>query len=482
MSEINTDQFINNFNIANNSTSITKWIHDHPTAVKVMQVAAVILGAAAIAVLPLSLPVLGIAIAVSIAAAGAIAMLASTVSWLFLKYVTCKKHDIKDHVFDKVAKDTSCQPWARVYYKGDIPILEMDCDNSYMDGFTHGRLLGVHIHKLKNNLDLAIHGLMRQPKAKELPKTLKNIWETIPQHMQEEMTGLAEGFNAWANKNKVKAKLTTDDVLLMHLIPDSKHFQPKRMENDLLGTPACTTMLYRSDKEGMVFGRNMDWCPFGEGGENSIVMVWKKRGVAVLGTPGLIGAITGWNKHEECLAMNVCPPESTDPTKEVRGMPAIFYNRLVLEQTDSLKDVKEFTKKNRPLGIYHMTVADKAGEGACFSFYQGKDAEDHLREAEKEKPLTVLNWEYPSCKCGSFNSPGRNCLLSEYFGSAAKQIPADQINRRKLVDNALKLTPLVNSWITMHSLLFTPGEVQMGWDNGYAADMPKQHLRLTEVF
>jgi len=52
------------------------------------------------------------------------------------------------------------------------------------------------------------------------------------------------------------------------------------------------------------------------------------------------------------------------------------------------------------------------------------------------------------------------------------------------MQNALQLTPYVNAWITMHSLLFAPHEdtVSMSWDNGYAASQTPETVSMTEFF
>lgn len=489
-----TDTYIHKFNSENNKICLSKWMHDHPTALKVIQVASLIIGLAALSTIPWTLPLLGVWTISAIGTASGLAVLSSLISWVFINYITCKKHEITNHVFEKESKEKQYEG-GRLYYRGNIPILELDDSQPEKAGYAHGRLLGAHIHELTQNFNRIIHSILRHPQADRLPTILAEIRKLLPDHLVEEMKGLAHGFNAWAKAAGISKIMTEDDVLLMHLIPDSKHFHPSEMEAKLknnqsqrigivvsegLSNVACTTILFKDIIKGMVFGRNMDWCPFGTGGEKSLVMVWKSKGVAVLGTPGLIGAITGWNQEGLCLAMNVCPGE----TSSVRGVPSALFNRMVLENSDSVADVDKFIKRVRPLGPYHLTVGDDEGNGECISFYQDVEEADHRRIAAAGKPLLVVNWRYPECKGGSFNSEERTELLERYFEGAAKEIEADSIDPERLVDNAMKLTPLVNSWITMHSLLFKPesGEVQLSWDNGYAAAMPHQTLQMGEVF
>ncbi|NGX33776.1 MAG: hypothetical protein K1060chlam1_00117 [Candidatus Anoxychlamydiales bacterium] len=476
---ISIDEYIKNFNSANSRFSPTKWIHDHPTIVKVMQVVGLTLGAGAVIALSLFAPILPAQIAVGIKLAGGLSVLGSVISWLFLKYVTLAKDDMTIHAY----QEKSCEG-GRLYYRGDIPVLEFTGNNPEKWGHAHGFLLGAEICKLKKNLDLAVHSILRLPRSKNLPKVLETVRQKIPLEYQQEMRGLAEGYNEWAKQAGVSLRITEDDVLLMHLIPDSKHFHPKALEKKWseyligkkpAGSIACTSILDRDDQGNVIFGRNMDWCPFGEAGGKSLVMVWKTKGVAVLGIPGMIGAVTGWNKNKVAVAMNVCPGITT----ETRGMPAILFNRHVLESATSVFAVRKLVKKERPLGPYHLTIADPK-EGSCISFYQ-KDGNNHQRDlADDKKTIEVLNWEYPECEGGFFNSQYRHELLTPYFNGASN-IP----NRHpKLMENALQFAPYVNSWITMHSLVFRPGEdkVKISWDNGYAASGRWAETKMTDFF
>lgn len=195
--------------------------------------------------------------------------------------------------------------------------------------------------------------------------------------------------------------------------------------------------------------------------------------VAILGVPGMIGAVTGWNKNKVALAMNVCPGE----TAEVRGMPAILFNRTVLASAENVAAVRALVDRVQPLGPYHLTVADPQ-DGSSISFYQAEGR--HFRRDLENEYIEVLNWEYPKCEGGSFNCQERHELLEPYFNNA-KEIPH---RHPQLMENALQLAPYINSWITMHSLVFRPAHdtVKMNWDNGYAASGRWVETPMTEFF
>lgn len=466
--------YIENFNAEHSQFSLSKWVHDHPTAVKVMQVVGVILGALAAFALLLYAPALPLGASIGIGVAGGLSALGAVVSWLFLNYVTCAKQDMTMHAY----QEKSCEG-GQLFYRGDVPVLELTGEDPEKWGYAHGFLLGPEICQLKAKLDLAVHSILRLPRSRDLPIVLEAVRKKIPEEYAKEMQGLAKGYNAWAEEAGASL-MTEEDVLLMHLIPDSKHFHPKELE-ETWSEPfqkepavACTSLLDRDESGEVIFGRNMDWCPFGEAGSKSLVLVWQTKGVAVLGVPGMIGAVTGWNKNKLAVAMNVCPGE----TSEVRGMPAILFNRHILESAIDVAEAHQRIGESQPLGPYHLTVADPK-KGSCISFYNREDGGHHQRHLLSE-PLEVLNWEYPKCEGGFFDSQKRHELLTSYF-EGAKEISN---KHPELMENVLQLSPYINSWITMHSLVFRPSQdsVKMSWNNGYAASGQWIKVQMTEFF
>jgi hypothetical protein len=167
--------------------------------------------------------------------------------------------------------------------------------------------------------------------------------------------------------------------------------------------------------------------------------------------------------------MNVCPGK----TETVRGMPAVFFNRNVLEKAKSIDDVD---LKGGPLGPYHLTLADKTGRGKCISFYN--DRNRHFVRKASSDPLVTLNWTYPEHQGNVFNSIKRDQILTEYFKKAKRIDPSDA------TQGALMIAPYVNSAITVHSVLVNmkKGVIGFGFDNGFAASQPKQQHTIDSFF
>lgn len=489
MSAITTDAYIQAFHAANHKPSLSKWIYDHPTTVKVVQIVGAILGIAAISAAPFLAPMLGIAFVSSLGIVGGALLVASIVSRLFLKYITCASRDLSMPTFQE-----GVHLGGRLYYQGKIPILELNTEDPLQAGKAHGYLLGKFIYELKSCLDFLVHTLLRDPTADKIPQVMQQLKSQIPKEYLQEMQGISEGYNQWAQEAGVGAFLQLDEVLLLHLIPDSKHFSPGILEKSFSKEPlvqqparehpldlvACTSLLFLGAQGEVIFGRNMDWCPFGQGGAASLIFLWKPKKVAALGVPGMIGVVSGWNQYQLAAAMNVCPGLTT----QIQGMPAILFNRRLLEEASTIQEAQDLILRKKPLGPYHLTLADKEGEGACISFYQGEGGQSYIRKLKEQAPLWVLNWRYPESQGGYFHSEGRETLLKHYFEQAKRFISSEAFDAYQLVAYALQMSPWINSWITMHSLLFRPqsDEVALSWDNGYAASVPKEKISMQGIF
>lgn len=502
LNEINpTEKYIQEFDRTHRAPlhfAFLKLIHDHPKIVKITQVAMTALAGVAI-VAAVTMPPVSIALGV----AAGILLLSAACSWLMLKYITCAKHDMAIHTY----KEQRClhpetnEEIGKLYYKGDIPVLELKGARPHSWGYAHGYILAPQISQLKSNFDRMLFAVV--PAASQLGTVIEELKKQIPDDYKTELEGLAEGYNKYAEENVLSDRITLEDLIRLHLIPDSKHFHLKPMEKALskqkkeqrgivgqlreAAGGACTTILYKDEQHGLIFSRNMDWLPFGKGGSNSLLMHWKRSGIVTIGAPGLIGAVTGWNKNKVCLAMNVCPGK----TKQVKGMPAILYNRQILESASNVDGIDRLIegKDSRPLGAYHLTVADGQGNGKCFSFYNDdRDAKNapedqgkphFIRNLEEGKPLEVLNWRYPAEEGGSFDSPGRHLLLKQYF----TLLKIKGLNVLEIMRHALKLSK-VNSPITMHAVVMRPqkGEIELNVDNGFAASGAYQHTNMSEFF
>ena len=397
-----------------------------------------------------------------------------------------------EKVLATVGYDTATYPYVdrayagcRLYHVKDtrcgrpVPVLELNAQRPFSAGFAHGYLLGPQIRSLVDNFQ---HDLLSMPNyGKSYPATLALLRELLEEDEVLEIRGMVAGFNFWALEAHDTRRVTFDDVLGVQLLPDMCHFRWQHVEQALNGghkaTPAstqppvvgCTSVMLRDADGKVVWGRNMDWGAFGKSGAMSLPMVWKNRvsgqDYAVLGIPGLMGAVTGWNASGLSLAMNVVGGH----TLSVGGIPAALYNRRVLRDFASVAQVAEHLASpsaRAPLGPYHVMVAD-AEQGRCFSFYQRPDKSHHVRTLY-EAPLWCLNWSYPQRLWDAFASAGRQNDLEDYFGAARALGRVSGQDAATLVEGALQLGS-TNQFFTLHTLIFHGDTVSMRWDNAFAA-------------
>jgi hypothetical protein len=215
--------------------------------------------------------------------------------------------------------------WRFSLYEGDLPILSLDYDSSpFQAGKAHGYLCGGAINELLKRFDLVLHRWEKRPRARELPNALAKIRAQIPAQYLEEMAGVVEGYKEWSKEDRFwrfPKEVTVDDLLLIHLIPDSLHFRARFFEyseEDLINSVpsshppidaevlskepvepvGCSTIIVHDPKGEPLMVRNMDWRSFGKLGTLTLLVHRKySHGASTveLGIPGFIGTITAIN-------------------------------------------------------------------------------------------------------------------------------------------------------------------------------------------
>ena len=493
---MNTDRFISEFKQANpfpeSSSLIAQgmdWFSYHTSVTKMLEISGMVLGSASLFFVPALYKSNKMA-AVMLAVVGSLTALISYVAYKALDIVLPPHHSMETHAFTPAEFKAG-----RLYYQGDVPILELKSDDPYEAGMAHGYLMGAPLNELLGRLTI-VKRLAGMPFADQTPETLKAIRDTLnPDHLKE-LEGLVDGFNQWSGEHTwFGHKLTVDELILFHLMPDSLHFAPKAHEARLTGKKAqqadplpvlgCTAVVDQDPHEGMVFGRNMDWPSFGITGRYSLVINRKysndKFSTAEIGIPGFVGTLTGMNEHGLSLAINVC----SGVTTSIRGMPAAFYNRCCLESCQNVKELEKFVNKENTLGSYHLTASD-AQQAKSFHFYQGINNDALIvREWEVDKPLVTTNCKYAPKNhqvAHMHCSLERDRIIRKLFSDAKDQV-TDQFESAKLVEASLTL-PDVNNGITSHTVVMYPQSKKMkaAFDNAFSAKSTLHEIDLAALF
>lgn len=464
--------------IQNKLHTISIWIHKHPSSMKVLQ-----LSTLAFSLYPSAAFLLGRKIKATQIIFRGLLGLASYVTFYALNILCPPHHEMKTHVF----KPGQCEG-GKLYYEGDVPILKLNCDKPYIAGKAHGYLCGEAINQLCKRFDFVLHSIRKSPRADQLkPEFFSEFKSKIPQRYLDEMEGLLEGYNQWSKENRWKfpMKITFNDILLFHLMPDSLHFDTSHFrklevpkDKGVKSTPVlgCTSLVDKDEADGFVFARNMDWPSLGLAGAYSIVIEREfsetYHNTIEVGNPGFIGTLTGMNAKGLCLSMNVCDGD----TKEIGGVPACIYNRICLEESSTVYDIEKYVASGIfPLGAYHLTVADSS-DALSMHFYQSNSglSAHAISRWEKSKPLSILNYCYDP-------KPDESCNLHM---SKQRQEEIDRfLTKKEPLEKALEL-PYVNNWLTTHRVVMKPqsSTFQVAFDNAFAGSAPLQTVSTKDLF
>ncbi len=372
------------------------------------------------------------------------------------------KHVMTTHMFNEGSYE-ECS----LKYINDVPVLTL-AGSSAERGYAQGFLLGAHIEKLLERWMAILWPFIPDgTKAEELC----NHWASLlPEHITLELKGIVAGFNQKMRVNKCSTHITFNQLLLLHLVPDIEHTSAATLARQFAPKVGCTVVMKR-ENGSVKMGRLMDWPSLNVAGSRSI-LIQRKIGenayTQEVGIPGLAGVVTGKSSRGIALAMNV----ALGDTVNIKGLPAIFINRLILESSSTIDNVIDKLRNYSPIGRYHLSLVDNQNEGVMIHFYQGeRSGEHHIRWLDKN-PLIVTNANVtPKGDTHPyFNSSERKHNLELFFKE----------NGDAPLEEALKV-PLVNNQETVHYVVMEPGknEIRCAFANAYAADAELRTVPLT---
>ncbi len=383
------------------------------------------------------------------------------------------RHDMAQHVFQEGKRGN-----AELKYEGDLPVLTLSpSDDPESLGRDYGYLLGIPLQKFLEKWESFLWVVIPSPaKAPQLCKNLKTV---IPKTYLKEMEGITEGFNEKMQEIGSPKRLTLDQLLLFHLVPDLLHSQPKGLEgilnsgkqqesNSSVPLPpfGCTTILDYDENGHVVFGRNMDWPSLSVTGTYTFMLrrQYKDKSILEIGTPGLVGTGTAMNSKGLALAMNVCKGE----TQNAKGLPACIFNRMCIEECDNIDQLNAFIQGNSLMGPYHLSSAD-SNNAQAFHFYQGEEGSHVKRVLKKGQPVVTTNCRYnqKGFYRHYFSSKERHENIQAFYDqeklNSQKQVKWEQVKQ------ALSL-PIVNNMETVHHVIMQPekGIMSLRMDNAFA--------------
>jgi len=221
----------------------------------------------------------------------------------------------------------------------------------------------------------------------QMMQLAKRLHANIPKDFQDEIKGVVEGFNGWAASHNKKA-ITSSLLLALHLIPDAF-----ALGNGVLG---CTIVIGKDPTtHEIIVGRTADWTSNQQAVANHTLIIIRNYGTfetVEFGIPGFVGTLSGIRQDGFSVFTNVCA--SDGDALDIKGMPAVFLNRLCLMR-EQVNSMKTFLAQHRPIGQYHLTVADKT---AAATYYLRTKRHSHKDDWERtltdNNLLIVTNCHY----------------------------------------------------------------------------------------
>jgi isopenicillin-N N-acyltransferase like protein len=137
---------------------------------------------------------------------------------------------------------------------------------------------------------------------------------------------------------------------------------------DLAKMGGCSTLVVepaRSSTGGPLFGRILDWPPFEELPEYTLVAVFRpkdKHAFAAVTFPILLGVLSGMNDAGLSLAINeITASKDKSSERNMNGTPMLFLFRKILEECTTVDEAEKMLKAHARTTWFCLTVCDAKG-------------------------------------------------------------------------------------------------------------------------
>jgi hypothetical protein len=244
---------------------------------------------------------------------------------------------------------------------------------------------------------------------------------------------------------------------------------------DVTKLGGCSTLVVeagRSATGAPLFGRNLDWPPFGPLHEYTLVTVYRpagKHAFAAVALPGLLGTPSGINDAGLAVAMNeITATADGSPRFDARGTPVLLAIRRVLEECATVGEAEKLLRSMRRTTYACLTLCDQGG-GAVFEV--------------TPKSLVVRKAEKDVCVC------------TNHFCARGLAVPSD-CGRLPILEQCREMKSLglgavakklhaVNQgpW-TLQTMIFEPTRLRLhlAFGKGPATALPLKELELGPLF
>lgn len=336
----------------------------------------------------------------------------------------------------------------KFYYEENIPVLFFSSNISAFErGYHQGLLFYNQTKWLVFRMKFIYFFLKHFQKYLKYFRIMKNTFFDldeiiltchIPLEDLNEIQGFVEGFNT---KTNCLNELTLELAIFYHIIPDIFCYGF-----------GCSTIV---DQKGRFIIRNLDFCPFGSGGRDSVLI--KAQELSYLTIPGMIGVCHGWTTtaiKSRFVFVNV---SHNDTYFNSHGIPMVFYSKEILRRINwNIENIKRYHShpefdqvlpKKQPMASFHLTIVDNK-KAICISFAQTL-GDDNIIHDNNQGPLKIFNFTHTihDEDKGTAWSMTRNQTTDQFLS-------LQQYNVSELMDFIRDKN--INVFDTIHSLIILP--------------------------
>jgi hypothetical protein len=247
------------------------------------------------------------------------------------------------------------------------------------------------------------------------------------------------------------------------------------MFHDLMGLGGCSALLVegsRSSTGQPLFGRNLDWPPFFNLHEYTIVTVYRpkdKHAFALIGYPGMIGCATGMNDAGLCLGtLEVTASKDRAPRYDPTGTPYMLALRRVLEDCSTVEEAEKLLRSMRRATMHNLAICDR-NSAAVFEI--------------TSKSLAVRTDEEGLCSCTNHFRCAELCLNKKCWRYAILEKSGSK-EKLSLKDVAKQMHAVNQGAATLQTMIFEPAalKLHLAYGPGPATALPLRELHLQPLF
>jgi hypothetical protein len=244
---------------------------------------------------------------------------------------------------------------------------------------------------------------------------------------------------------------------------------------DLRKLGGCSTLFIgpeRSSTGGPLFGRNLDWPPFGPLHEYTLVVVYRPEGklaFASITYPGMIGVFSGMNEKGLALAdLTVTDSKDGSPKLDVKGTPYTLALRRVLEECSTVEEAEKLIRSFKRTTRQNIAICDR-NTGAVFEV--------------TPKTVAVRKPAEGVCACTNhFRIEGlATSLKCERYTTLERTREMKNVG---VADVAKQLDAVNQGQWTLQTMVFEPSSLRLhlAYGKGPATRLPLHTLDLKTLF